>query len=167
VSSHASQEVIQAAYHVLARTWHPDVNKNPDAPRRIREINGAYEVLSDGQRRATYELQRARLRRRERVRATADRPPAPAAGGVVRGRGSDVSARSAVHVATRERLPLLSGPALLALAVVAALMVATVLLVWVGLVLTDETPIGDPGLVVDIGPPASIGPPAPMIIPNR
>jgi molecular chaperone DnaJ len=55
VSRSASQEEIKKAYRRLARQYHPDVNKEPDAEARFKEINEAYEVLSNSQRRATYD----------------------------------------------------------------------------------------------------------------
>src|SRR5260370_30334980 len=71
VSPNASPPVIQAAYHVLARAWHPDVNPTPEAARRIRDLNAAYHVLSDPQRRARYDLKRARWSRRDRLSGSA------------------------------------------------------------------------------------------------
>ncbi len=55
VNRNASQEEIKKAYRKLARQYHPDVNKNSDAEMRFKEINEAYEVLSDQQKRATYD----------------------------------------------------------------------------------------------------------------
>src|SRR5438876_7796533 len=59
VSAKASPEVIQAAYRVLARSYHPDVNASPNAARMMRQLNAAYKVLSDPERRARYDAQRA------------------------------------------------------------------------------------------------------------
>jgi len=58
VSAKASPEVVQAAYRVLARAYHPDVNQAPNAARMMRQINAAYKVLSDPERRARYDAQR-------------------------------------------------------------------------------------------------------------
>ena len=44
VSRDASQKEIRSAYKRLAREWHPDKNKSPQAQERILEINKAYEV---------------------------------------------------------------------------------------------------------------------------
>jgi molecular chaperone DnaJ len=56
VSRDASGEDIKRAYRALARTHHPDVSHNkPDAELRFREINEAYEVLSDPNKRAQYD----------------------------------------------------------------------------------------------------------------
>jgi molecular chaperone DnaJ len=55
VGRQASGDEIKKAYRRLAREYHPDVNKNPDAEGRFKEINEAYEVLSDEQKRATYD----------------------------------------------------------------------------------------------------------------
>ncbi len=55
VSRTASAEEIKRAYRRLARKYHPDVNKDPGAEDRFKEINEAYEVLSDERRRARYD----------------------------------------------------------------------------------------------------------------
>ena len=48
VSENASTEVIEKAYKVLVRRYHPDLQvSNPEAEKKIREINEAYDVLSD------------------------------------------------------------------------------------------------------------------------
>lgn len=51
----ARQDEIKRAYRRLARQYHPDVNKSPDAEDRFKEINEAYHVLSDPQMRARYD----------------------------------------------------------------------------------------------------------------
>jgi len=51
----ASDTEIKKAYRLLARQYHPDVNKEPEAESRFKEINEAYEVLSDEQKRAAYD----------------------------------------------------------------------------------------------------------------
>ncbi|MER3466538.1 MAG: hypothetical protein C4340_05295, partial [Armatimonadota bacterium] len=45
---------VRAAYRRLARSLHPDVNKSPDAGERMSEVNEAYAVLGDPERRAAY-----------------------------------------------------------------------------------------------------------------
>lgn len=47
VSENASADEIKKAYRKLARKYHPDVNKDPKAEEKFKEINAAYEVLSD------------------------------------------------------------------------------------------------------------------------
>lgn len=51
----ASQEDIKRAYRKLARKYHPDVSKEPDAEPRFKELNEAYEVLKDPEKRAAYD----------------------------------------------------------------------------------------------------------------
>ena len=55
VSSSASEAEIKKAYRKLARQFHPDVNKDPDAEDKFKEINAAYEVLSDKEKRSKYD----------------------------------------------------------------------------------------------------------------
>jgi curved DNA-binding protein len=55
VERSASREDIQRAYRKLARTWHPDVNQDPDAESTFKRINEAYEVLSDEKKRTRYD----------------------------------------------------------------------------------------------------------------
>src|SRR6266446_1243673 len=51
----ASTDDIKKAYRKLARQYHPDVNKKPDAEKRFKEINEAHEVLSDPEKRKRYD----------------------------------------------------------------------------------------------------------------
>jgi DnaJ-class molecular chaperone len=58
VDPRAEREVIDAAYRRLASKYHPDVDPSPGATERMKLINAAYEVLSDPERRAAYDLGR-------------------------------------------------------------------------------------------------------------
>ena len=55
VSRDASQDDIRRAYRTLARRYHPDVNKDPGAEDRFKEISEAYEVLRDPDKRERYD----------------------------------------------------------------------------------------------------------------
>lgn len=55
VSRDASKEDLKRAYRRLARKYHPDVNKESGAEERFKEINRAYEVLSEPETRARYD----------------------------------------------------------------------------------------------------------------
>jgi len=51
----ASDDEVKGAFRKLARQLHPDVNKEPDAEEKFKEINEAYGVLSDSDKRARYD----------------------------------------------------------------------------------------------------------------
>lgn len=55
VSRDATEQDLKKAYRQLARKYHPDVNKAPDAEEKFKGINEAYGVLSDPQKRAQYD----------------------------------------------------------------------------------------------------------------
>jgi curved DNA-binding protein CbpA len=57
VSPGASPEVIRAAYHALARAYHPDVARSRHSTGRMQQLNAAYAALSDPVRRAQYAAQ--------------------------------------------------------------------------------------------------------------
>ncbi len=55
VSENASAEEIKKSYRKLARKYHPDINKEESAVEKFKEINAAYEVLSDADKKAQYD----------------------------------------------------------------------------------------------------------------
>ncbi|MBS9782613.1 MAG: J domain-containing protein [Arcobacter sp.] len=55
VSENASADEIKKSYRKLARKYHPDVNKDKDAEEKFKEINAAYEVLSDPEKKQQYD----------------------------------------------------------------------------------------------------------------
>jgi molecular chaperone DnaJ len=55
VAKNASPDELKSAFRNLARQYHPDVNKSEDAEERFKEINEAYAVLSDSEKRAAYD----------------------------------------------------------------------------------------------------------------
>lgn len=55
VSENASSEEIKKAYRRLARKYHPDINKDAGAEEKFKEINAAYEILSDENKKAQYD----------------------------------------------------------------------------------------------------------------
>ena len=55
VSKDATDDEIKKAFRRRARELHPDVNKAPDAEDKFKELNEAYDVLSDSQKRAQYD----------------------------------------------------------------------------------------------------------------
>ena len=55
VDKTASQDDIKKSYRKLARKFHPDVSKEKDAESRFKDINEAYEVLRDKEKRAAYD----------------------------------------------------------------------------------------------------------------
>lgn len=45
ISKNATKDEIKAAYRKLAKQYHPDLNKSPDAPKKFEEVQEAYDVL--------------------------------------------------------------------------------------------------------------------------
>ena len=54
VGKNASDDEIKSAFRNLAKKYHPDLNKTPEAAEKFKEINEAYSVLSDKQKRANF-----------------------------------------------------------------------------------------------------------------
>ncbi|MBP2624042.1 molecular chaperone DnaJ [Streptococcus oricebi] len=55
VSKNASQDEIKKAYRKLSKKYHPDINKEAGAEEKYKEVQEAYETLSDEQKRASYD----------------------------------------------------------------------------------------------------------------
>src|SRR3546814_10303044 len=55
VKQDASDDDIKRAYRKLARKYHPDVSKESDAEARMRDVNEAYDVLRDAEKRQAYD----------------------------------------------------------------------------------------------------------------
>jgi hypothetical protein len=128
ISPRASQGVIHAAYRVLARNYHPDVNASTEAARRIRQLNAAYEVLSDPAGRAHYDFECARAHRFERVNmvdsSTASSASRP------RGRAELAVRRTGVRLPVDDRFPTRGGQVVLGLLIVTALSAILMAFVW-------------------------------------
>jgi curved DNA-binding protein len=71
VPREASAEDIRSAYRKLARTYHPDVNSDPGAEDRFKEIAEAYEVLRDPEKRERYDRLGANWKAGENVSGSA------------------------------------------------------------------------------------------------
>ena len=79
VHQRADQDVITVVYRHLAKRFHPDLDPSPEAQTRMAELNEAYEVLDDPEKRARYDEILAGGRR-EPERARKSEPgPSPAA----------------------------------------------------------------------------------------
>ena len=55
VERNATKDEIKSAFRKMARKWHPDVNKSPEAETKFKELGKAYETLIDDEKRATYD----------------------------------------------------------------------------------------------------------------
>src|SRR6201996_7148697 len=68
----ADQDAIRRAYRKLAREYHPDLNSEPDAEERFKELGEAYEVLSDPDKRERYDRLGAQWRAQESAPGAGD-----------------------------------------------------------------------------------------------
>jgi DnaJ-class molecular chaperone len=55
IRTNAGQDDIKRAYRKLTQQYHPDKNSAPDATEKFSQINNAYEVLSDPEKRKKYD----------------------------------------------------------------------------------------------------------------
>jgi DnaJ-class molecular chaperone len=55
VDRSADSDAVRKAYRKLAKEWHPDLNKSKGAEQRFRDINAAYEILGDAEKRRLYD----------------------------------------------------------------------------------------------------------------
>jgi molecular chaperone DnaJ len=55
VDRNASSDEIKKSYRRLSKKYHPDINKDPGAESKFKEISGAYEILSDSQKKSNYD----------------------------------------------------------------------------------------------------------------
>ena len=55
VSKTATQDEIKSAFRKLAKKYHPDINKEPGAEEKFKEIGEAYSILGDAEKRKTYD----------------------------------------------------------------------------------------------------------------
>ena len=88
VPATATQDEIKRAYRKLARKYHPDVSKEPNAEARFKEVAEAHEALIDGERRAAYDA----IAQRHANGQPFDPPPGWDSGFEYSGRGHDAQA---------------------------------------------------------------------------
>ena len=68
INRNASPEIVEKAYKTLAKKYHPDLqpeNKKKEAESILKEINEAYEILSDSERKKAYDLELKKLQELE------------------------------------------------------------------------------------------------------
>lgn len=74
IETNATESEIKSAFRKLARKWHPDVAGNsPDVVKRFKEINEAYEVLSDAEKRTKYDILRGILHTKTKENKTSEK----------------------------------------------------------------------------------------------
>ena len=74
IETSATESEIKSAFRKLARKWHPDVAGNsPDVVKHFKEINEAYEVLSDAEKRTKYDILRGILHTKTKENKTSEK----------------------------------------------------------------------------------------------
>lgn len=114
VSQTATEADIKKAYRQLAREYHPDINKGPDAESKFKEITLAYDTLSDSLKRADYDQTLADTG----VRGAA---PAGAPGGYGPQPGGQAGAGPAVESPYRQAMIRAAASRVIVMALLAAL----------------------------------------------
>lgn len=100
VSRDADEQTIKSAYRRLARAYHPDVNSNKEAAtEKFKEINEAYTVLSDPEKRKTYDAFDARYEQYQRTYPGA-RPSAQPSGPAASPAGNGGRGQQRTHTRT-------------------------------------------------------------------
>ncbi len=135
VSPRASEQVIQAAYRVLARQSHPDANPelvDAAAERRIRQLNAAYEILSDSRARARYDHERAVARRAERISVERSLTMTPESNGLssVQAARARVLPARPIMATADDHFPAFHASTVFLLLLVAGVIVLSLLFVW-------------------------------------
>lgn len=125
VDSEAEPEVIDAAYRRLASKYHPDKDPSPAATERMKQINAAYEVLKDAERRAEHDEERAQTRAERRRQEREKEPERPAPAPPARSEGFPVE-----EVSNRVFKKVLGAAAVIALLVYLPWLAAIVAAVW-------------------------------------
>lgn len=78
IKTDATETEIKSAFRKLARKWHPDVAGNtPESVKRFKEINEAYEILSDADKRKKYDTLRGILNSQKETKKESAPPPPP------------------------------------------------------------------------------------------
>ncbi|ACD20649.1 DnaJ C-terminal domain-containing protein [Paraburkholderia phytofirmans] len=93
VERNASQEDVKRSYRKLARKYHPDVSKLPDAEDQFKELGEAYDVLGDPEKRAAYDRMGSEWRNGEDF----EPPPNWDEGFEFRGAGNDAGGQPDFH----------------------------------------------------------------------
>jgi curved DNA-binding protein CbpA len=103
VDPDADVEIVQVVYRRLARKFHPDVMSDPEAKARMIEINAAWEILGNPQRRADHD--RTRASRAMPTEASATAGPRGTASGTVQGTGRGPTAQPGGEPGAAARAP--------------------------------------------------------------